>query len=141
MKRRSIIYRSPNHDTKNFNMKRTDEIHLKIQTKKMHLQFLFILFTIKFRFCENLQNWNGFPLCIMTKELNFDFLFPNDIFLINLQNKITVDLFYWCILSDDLILQFSRSYILILTCETLVKYVLVQFQIISLRYHLKEFHN
>lgn len=77
----------------------------------------------------------------MTKELNFDFLFPNDIFLINLQNKITLDLFYWCILSDDLILQFSRSYILILTCETLVKYVLVQFQIISLRYHLKEFHN
>lgn len=77
----------------------------------------------------------------MTKELNFDFLFPNDIFLINLQNKITVDLFYWCILFDDLILQFSRSYILILTCETLVKYVLVQFQIISLRYHLKEFHN
>lgn len=77
----------------------------------------------------------------MTMELNFDFLFPNDIFLINLQNKITVDLFYWCILSDDLILQFSRSYILILTCETLVKYVLVQFQIISLHYHLKEFHN
>lgn len=77
----------------------------------------------------------------MIKELNFDFLFPNDIFLINLQNKITVDLFYWCILSDDLILQFIRSYILILTCETLVKYVLVQFQIISLRYHLKEFHN
>lgn len=65
----------------------------------------------------------------MTKELNFDFLFPNDIFLINLQNKITLDLFYWCILSDDLILQFSRSYILILTCETLVKYVLdVQFK-------------
>lgn len=65
----------------------------------------------------------------MTKELNFDYLFPNDIFLINLQNKITVDLFYWCILSDDLILQLCRSYILILTCETLVKYVLdVQFK-------------